>query len=281
MRIAVAGATGTVGRFVVRSAHGAGHEVVALSRSSGVDLTTGSGLATRLQGVDAVIDVSNVGALRRSAAVAFFETVTRTLLDAEWEAGVRHHVALSIVGIDRVPTGYYAGKLRQEELLAESGNRSTVLRATQFHEFPGQIASRIRGPVVLMPRMRSATVAASDVADQLVLLAAADPQGRAPDIAGPEVCGHAGVGAPALCGARGPGASWCRCRFRAGPAVPCAATACCRRHRASSDVRPSSSGCSRPENTREGRVPRLCTVAAIRMRGASSPGSASAPTGPA
>lgn len=187
MRIAVAGATGTVGRFVVRSAHGAGHEVVALSRSSGVDLTTGSGLATRLQGVDAVIDVSNVGALRRSAAVAFFETVTRTLLDAEWEAGVRHHVALSIVGIDRVPTGYYAGKLRQEELLAESGNRSTVLRATQFHEFPGQIASRIRGPVVLMPRMRSATVAASDVADQLVLLAAADPQGRAPDIAGPEV----------------------------------------------------------------------------------------------
>ena len=185
--MAVAGATGTVGQFVVRSAQAAGHDVVPVSRSTGVDLTTGSGLAARLHGVDAVIDVSNVAALRRSAAVAFFETVTRKLLEAEWEAGVRHHVALSIVGIDRVPTGYYAGKLRQEEVLAESGDRWTVLRATQFHEFPGQVASRVPGPVALVPRMRSATVAARDVADQLVLLATGDPQGRAPDIAGPEV----------------------------------------------------------------------------------------------
>lgn len=187
MRIAVAGATGVIGQQVVRSAAAAGHSVVGLSRASGVDLLGADGLAARLDGVDAVVDVTNVSTLRRAPSVAFFETVTRNLLAAEQAAGVGHHLALSIVGVDRVPSGYYQGKLRQEEVVAAGDVPWTVLRATQFHEFPGQLAARVRGPVVPVPRMRSATVATSEVADQLVSLAAGPATGHAPDMSGPEV----------------------------------------------------------------------------------------------
>jgi uncharacterized protein YbjT (DUF2867 family) len=189
MRIAVAGGTGVVGRYVVQAARAAGHETVVISRSAGVDLVTGTGLADALKGADAVIDVSNTTSLSPSKAVQFFSTVTSHLLAAEASAAVRHHVALSIVGIDRVPTGYYAGKLRQEELIKGGPVPWTVLRATQFHEFPAQLLDRIKGPVVPVPAGPAATVAAREVAGHLLALATGPALGHAPELAGPEVHG--------------------------------------------------------------------------------------------
>jgi uncharacterized protein YbjT (DUF2867 family) len=187
MRIAVAGGTGVVGHYVVEAARAAGHETVVVSRSAGVDLLTGAGLAGALDGADAVIDVSNINTLRRARAVQFFGAVTSRLLAAEAAAGVGHHVALSIVGIDRVPTGYYAGKLRQEELIAAGPVPWTVLRATQFHEFPAQLLDRIKGPVVPVLAGPAATVAAREVAGHLLTLATGPARGHAPELAGPEV----------------------------------------------------------------------------------------------
>jgi uncharacterized protein YbjT (DUF2867 family) len=187
MRIAVAGGTGVVGRHVVEVARERGYDVVVLSRSQGVDLTTGDGLVERLDGVDAVIDTSNQVSQKRAAAEAFFGGVSRTLLGAEVGAGVRHHVALSIVGVDDVDTGYYAGKRLQERVLAEGPVPWTVLRATQFHEFAEQALHFVRvGPFSLVPRMLSQPVAAREVGEALVDLAEGDPVGRAPELAGPE-----------------------------------------------------------------------------------------------
>ncbi|MET8151835.1 SDR family oxidoreductase [Actinoplanes sp. NPDC049668] len=109
MKVAVAGGTGVTGRYVVEMLTAAGHEPVALARSKGVDLVSGAGLDAALDGVDATIDVSNVTTLKRDVAVGFFDIAGRNLLGAAARAGVRHHVALSIVGIDRVKTGYYQG----------------------------------------------------------------------------------------------------------------------------------------------------------------------------
>ena len=187
MKIAVAGGTGVVGKLVVEAARDAGHQTSVISRANGIDLMSGTGLPEALAGVETVIDVTNSASISRSRATAFFETATTKLLAAEADAGVRHHVALSIVGIDRVPTGYYAAKLRQEELIAAGGIPWTVLRATQFHEFAGQLLAQTKGPIAPVPRMRSATVAAREVAEHLVELAEAPPRGRAPELAGPQV----------------------------------------------------------------------------------------------
>ena len=187
MKIAVAGGTGLVGRMVVDAARERGHEVVVLARAEGVDLTTGAGLTERLAGVDAVIDTTNVGTQKRAEAEAFFGGVTRTLLAAETEAGVGHHVALSIVGIDDVDTGYYAGKRLQELVLAEGEVPWSVLRATQFHEFAEQVLHFVTvGPVSVVPRMLSQPVAAREVAQALVELAEGGPVGQAPELAGPD-----------------------------------------------------------------------------------------------
>lgn len=187
MRIAVAGGTGVVGRHVVDVARERGHDVVVLSRSEGVDLTTAAGLAGRLDGVAVVIDTSNQVSQKRADSEAFFGGVTRTLLSAEAAAGVRHHVVLSIVGIDDVDSGYYAGKRLQERLLAEGPVPWSVLRATQFHEFAEQALHFVRvGPFSLVPRMLSQPVAAREVGEALVDLAEGDAVGRAPELAGPE-----------------------------------------------------------------------------------------------
>ncbi|GAW50315.1 MULTISPECIES: SDR family oxidoreductase [unclassified Nocardioides] len=188
MRIAVAGGTGLVGRLVVDRARERGHDVVALARSEGVDLTTGAGLVDRLSGADVVIDTTNHASQKRSEAEAFFGGVTRWLLAAGSAAGVGHHVALSIVGVDDVDTGYYAGKRLQERILAEGGVPWSVLRATQFHEFAEQALGFVRlGPFSLVPRMLSQPVAAREVAEALVDLAGSGPAGRVPDLAGPAV----------------------------------------------------------------------------------------------
>jgi len=187
MRIAVAGGTGTVGRHVVDVARERGHEVVVLTRSQGVDLVAGTGVAAALEGVDAVIDTANANATGAEAATRFFTTVTRTLLAAEQTAGVGHHVALSIVGVDRAPYGYYAGKLAQEEAVAAGAVPFTILRATQFHEFAEQMLGMLSfAGLHLAPRIPSQPVAAREVGERLVLLAEQGPAGRSVDFAGPQ-----------------------------------------------------------------------------------------------
>jgi uncharacterized protein YbjT (DUF2867 family) len=187
MRIAIAGGTGTVGRHVVEAAQLRGHEVVVLSRGNGVDVITGTNITPALARVDAVIDVLNTTTLSTKKSVAFFSTTTRHLLTAEERAGVAHHVALSIVGIDAINTSYYAGKLAQEQLVADSSVRHTIARTTQFHEFAAQIASQTSfGPLALIPRTLTRPVAAHEVGAHLVDVAESRAVGRAPDLVGPE-----------------------------------------------------------------------------------------------
>ncbi|WP_328293058.1 SDR family oxidoreductase [Kineococcus sp. NBC_00420] len=188
MKIAVAGGTGTVGRHVVDVAREHGHDTVVLSRATGVDLVTGSGLRPALEGADVVVDVSSVGTRSADTSRQFFGAVTRNLLRAEETAGVGHHVALSIVGVERAPFGYYTGKALQEELLAQARVPWTVLRATQFHEFVGQVLGQATiGPLNLVPVMRSRPVAAREVGERLVELAGKGAAGRVRDLGGPEV----------------------------------------------------------------------------------------------
>lgn len=188
MKIAVAGGTGTVGRHVVDVVRERGHHAVVLSRSTGVDLVAGAGLAEALARIDAVIDVSSTQTLSDAESRAFFGAVTRHLLDAEAAAGVGHHVALSIVGVDLAPYGYYAGKVLQEQLVEAGPVPWTILRAAQFHEFSSQLLQRMRfGPLVVVPRMQSQPVAAREVAERLVELAEGSPAGRVRDLAGPRV----------------------------------------------------------------------------------------------
>jgi len=163
-----------------------GHESVVLARSTGVDITAGTGLDRALRGADTVVDVSNVTTTRAGRSVAFFTAGTRHLLEAGQRAGVRHHLALSIVGVDRVDYGYYEGKRAQERLVLGGQVPGSVLRATQFHEFAGQILTRSRGPFALMPRVRTRPVAAREVAAALAELAAGPAVGLAPELAGPE-----------------------------------------------------------------------------------------------
>lgn len=188
MRIAVAGGTGVVGRHVVDVARERGHEAVVLARSTGVDLVTGAGLGEALAGAGVVVDVASVQTQSATASREFFGAATSRLLTAGERAGVGHHVALSIVGVDRAPHGYYAGKVVQEGLVAGGRVPWSLLRATQFHEFAAQVLDRVAlGPLHLVPVMRSQPVAAREVARRLVDLAEAGPAGRTRDLAGPEV----------------------------------------------------------------------------------------------
>lgn len=184
--IAVAGGTGVLGARVVEAVRRRNLTPVVIARSHGVDLVTGTGLDDALTGVDAVIDATNVVALRAKPSVAFFEAATGHLLAAGERAGVRHHVAVSIVGCDRVDLGYYYGKRRQEELVSGGPVPWSIVRATQFHEFAGQMLERSPGPVAMIPKMLSQTVATRELADLLVDTALGAPVGLAPDVAGPE-----------------------------------------------------------------------------------------------
>lgn len=185
MLIAVAGGTGVVGTYVVSALERAGHEAVVLSRAAGIDLEAGTGLDDALAGVDGVVDVSNVATQSRRRSIAFFASATGHLLEAGARAGVGHHVVLSIVGSDRVDLGYYAGK-REQERLTEAGPLPwSILRATQFHEFAGQVLAQTPGPVAVVPRMRTQPVAASDVAAALAALVLGPPVGRSVELAGP------------------------------------------------------------------------------------------------
>lgn len=186
MRIVVAGGTGTVGRPTVEALRAAGHEAVVLSRSHGTDLVTGHGLDTAVGGADAVIDVASIETLKASTAIEFFTAATGNLASAAADAGVGHLVLLSIVGIDRIPYDYYAGKVAQEKVVEASRVPWTILRATQFHEFAGQMFERAKlGPLHVAPNARTQPVAAAEVGARLAALAAAEPRGRVRDLAGP------------------------------------------------------------------------------------------------
>lgn len=186
MNIAVAGGTGTVGRHVVDVARERGHSVRVLSRANAVDVLTGAGLDRALVDVHSVVDTTNLSTTSGDASVAFFERATRVILNAEERAGVGHHVALSIVGIERAPVGYYAGKVAQESLVEVGAVPWTIQRATQFHDFAAQLhAGATLGPVHLAPRMRTQPVAAREVAERLIDCVEAGPGGRVPDLAGP------------------------------------------------------------------------------------------------
>ena len=188
MRIAVAGATGQCGALPVAALEGRGHDAVRISRSLGVDLLTREGLDDALRGVEAVVDATNATATNRDEAVAYFGTITRNLLAAEERAGVRHHVLLSIVGLDRVEgNAHYAGKREQERLVAGGPVPWTIVPATQFHDFAAMVTSwseqdgaATSAPLLVQP------VAPQDVADILAEVAEGEPQGRYADVAGPE-----------------------------------------------------------------------------------------------
>ncbi|GGI01684.1 nucleoside-diphosphate sugar epimerase [Arthrobacter liuii] len=163
-----------------------GHQVVSLSRAEWVDLVTGRGLDQALQDVETVIDVAGIQTLSTKKAVDYFTNATQNLLAAGKTAGVKHHVVLSIVGIDKANSGLYAGKLVQEDEAKHGGIPWTILRSTQFHEFvPMSIKAASVGPLVFVPTMATQPVAAKEVAAALVDAAEAGPQGRIPDLGGP------------------------------------------------------------------------------------------------
>ncbi len=164
MKIAVAGGTGKTGRQVVEHLHSQGHQPVILARAHGVDLLENTGLDAALDGAEAIVDVSDFAAMNAKKAQAAFGAATTNLLAAAQRAGVRHHVALSIIGIDRATSGYYSGKLRQEELVKAGDVPWTILRAAQFHEFADQLLAQMPGPFAVVPKMQSQPIAVSEVA---------------------------------------------------------------------------------------------------------------------
>jgi uncharacterized protein YbjT (DUF2867 family) len=188
MRIAVAGGTGLVGGMTVRALERAGHEPVVISRSTGANTITGDGMDEALQGVEAVVDATSTNELEADATRAFFGTSTKNLLAAEERAGVGHHVVLSIVGVDRIPdNGHYAGKIRQEEVAEAGPVPVTILRATQFFEFAGQLADvSTDGDTVRLPHSLFRPQAAEDVSAALAEIAVAAPVNGIVEQQGPE-----------------------------------------------------------------------------------------------
>ena len=188
MRIAVIGGTGMVGRQVVEALRRKGHDAIVVSRSRGVDVISGNGLDDALAGAEAVVDTTNVQAPDVEATRKLFATVTRNLLAAGQRAKVKHHVLLSIMGVDRIDgNAHYAGKREQEKIVASGPLPYTIQRATQFHEFAGQVVSWTRqGDVATLPPLLVQPVAAADVGETLAAVATEAPQGRATDLAGPE-----------------------------------------------------------------------------------------------
>jgi uncharacterized protein YbjT (DUF2867 family) len=191
-KIAVAGATGRVGRHVVDLLGAEGYDVVPMSRSSGVDVVTGDGLAEALEGVASIIDVATQSSPEQEAATAFFTAAARNLQDFGTRAGVERIVVVSIIGIDRFTTGYYAAKLAQEKAMLSGPIPVRILRAAQFHEFVPELVEWGRqGEVSFVPNWRTQLVAARTVAKALVNLAngSGAPRGTSaapfPEVAGP------------------------------------------------------------------------------------------------
>jgi uncharacterized protein YbjT (DUF2867 family) len=187
MKIVIIGGTGLIGTKTVAILRQGGHEVVAASPKSGVNTITGEGLKEALAGAQVVIDLANSPSFEDQAVMEFFETSGRKLLPAEAAAGVRHHVVLSIVGIDRTDNGYFRAKVAQEKLIKSSGIPYTIIRSTQFLEFLGGIAdSSADGKVVRLPPVLFQPIAADDVAAIVADVALAAPRNGIVEIAGPQ-----------------------------------------------------------------------------------------------
>ncbi|MFN3400935.1 MAG: SDR family oxidoreductase [Ferrovibrio sp.] len=189
MKIVVIGGTGLIGSQLVKLLQAKGHEALAASPRNGINAVTGEGLAAALAGAQVMVDVSNSPSFEDRAVLEFFRASTGNLLSAEAVVGVQHHVALSVVGTDRLPgSGYFRAKLAQEKLIAANGKVPyTILRATQFFEFIGAIAqSGGTGDTIRMPAGAMQPVAAADVVAALADVALAAPLNGIADLAGPE-----------------------------------------------------------------------------------------------
>jgi uncharacterized protein YbjT (DUF2867 family) len=188
MKIIVIGGTGLIGSKTVAMLRRAGHEVVAASRTGGVNTVTGAGLKEAMAGAQVAIDLSDAPSRDANAVLEFFETSTRNLLAVGIAAGVQHHVVLSIVGADRVPgQGYFRAKVAQEQCVRASGIPYTIVRSTQFLEFLGGIAdAKTQASVVRLPAGLLQPVAADDVAAFIAEVALAGPRNGIVEIAGPQ-----------------------------------------------------------------------------------------------
>ncbi len=188
MRVAVVGATGRIGRLVHRVLEDRDHTVVPISRAHGVDVLSGEGVATALNGAQVVVDVTNSSATNPDTTVNFFSQSTRQLLAAEASAGVNHHVVLSIAGLWRVEgNAHYEGKRAQEAAVADGDVPYTIVPATQFHDFAEMVASWTEHDgVAQIPPLLIQPVAPVDVAEVLAAVATSEPRGRHVDVAGPE-----------------------------------------------------------------------------------------------
>jgi uncharacterized protein YbjT (DUF2867 family) len=188
MKIVVIGGSGLIGSNVVNRLRQNGHVVTAASPKSGVNTLTGEGLAAALAGAQVVVDVANSPSFEAKAALEFFETSGRNLLAAEKKAGVKHHVALSVVGTERLlDSAYFPAKLAQEKLIKSAGIPYTILRATQFFEFVGAIIqSGTDGGVIRLSPALIQPIASDDVAAALADLAVASPVNGTVEVAGPE-----------------------------------------------------------------------------------------------
>jgi uncharacterized protein YbjT (DUF2867 family) len=189
MKIVIIGGSGLIGSQVAGILGAQGHEAIAASPSSGVNTITGEGLDAALAGADVVVDVANSPSFEDSAVLAFFETSGKNLLAAETRADVKHHVALSVVGADRMAdSGYMRAKLAQERIIVASGVPYSILRATQFYEFLDAIAgSGTSGDVVRLPPGSFQPVASADVAAAVADIAVGAPLNGIEDLAGPEL----------------------------------------------------------------------------------------------
>ena len=188
MKIVVIGGSGLIGSKLAAKLRHAGHEVVAASPSTGVDTLTGRGLKEALAGAQVVVDVANSPSFEDEAVLRFFETSGRNLLAAEAEAGVAHHIALSVVGTDRLlASGYFRAKQAQEDLIEASPVPYTIVQATQFFEFLGGIANAgAADGAIRLSHALVQPIAAEDVAAALAEIVAEPPSGGRVEIAGPE-----------------------------------------------------------------------------------------------
>lgn len=192
MKIVVIGGTGLIGSKVVSALKDHGHEAVPASPSSGVNSVTGEGLAEAFKGADVVVDVSNAPSWDDADVMAFFTASTQNLLDAEKAAGVDHHVALSVVGAEKLTeSGYFRAKIAQEELIKASGQPFTIVRATQFFEFVPGIADAAtdEAKVVHLPSALIQPIAAVDVATAVARAAVGEAINGTNDVAGPDQFG--------------------------------------------------------------------------------------------
>ncbi len=195
MKVVVIGGTGLIGSKVVARLRGQGHDVVPAAPSTGIDVLSGTGLDAAMAGTEVVVDLANSPSFEDDAAMAFFRTAGQNVLAAEARAGVAHHVALSVVGTEKLSaSGYFRAKIEQERLIRESGRPYTIIHSTQFFEFlPGIIQSAADGGTVRLSPASVQPIASGGVAEAVARIALQPPANGIVEIAGPERDSLAGL----------------------------------------------------------------------------------------